>query len=165
MSWQDLGELLRGMAFLNGADDEICRTLARLGRIEEVSAGAVLFREGHESESVFLVVSGQIALEIACPRRGRLRFQTVGPGELLGWSPLLGQPRMTATARALSPAQVIRLDAAPILALCEEQPRFGMELMRCTAIALSKRLAATRLHLLDIFRHELPVSSGEGGEA
>jgi CRP-like cAMP-binding protein len=139
--------------------------LADVARVEDISSATVLFREGQESGAVFLVVSGEVALEIASPNRGRLRFQTVGPGELLGWSPLLGQPLMTATARALTPAQVIRLEAAPLLKLCQEHPRFGMEVMRRSASALSKRLAATRLQLLDVFRTELQAASGEEAQA
>jgi CRP-like cAMP-binding protein len=165
MNLNDLGKLLCDLSFLDGAEQVTCRTLADVARVQDIAADTVLFREGQEAGAVFLVVSGQLALEIASPNRGRLRFQTVGPGELLGWSPLLGQPRMTATARALTAAQVIRLEAGPLLKLCEEQPRFGMEMMRRVATALSRRLAATRLHLLDVYRQELPVSSGTEGQA
>ncbi len=161
MNSQDLRRLLGDTAFLDGADQETCGLLADLARVDDIAPDTVLFREGQEANAVFIVVTGQVALEIACPQRGRLRFQTVGPGELLGWSPLLGQPRMTATGRTLTAAQVIRLEAAPLLALCQQQPRFGMEIMRRTAIALARRLAATRLQLLDVFRHELPAGGAE----
>ena len=86
------------------------------------------------------------------------RLQTVGKGELLGWSPLLGQVEMTATARAMQPTRLVSIDATQLLALCEHNPRFGLEFMKRTAQALSKRLSATRLQLLDVYNDELPVT-------
>ena len=151
--------------FLTGLSQETYRLLADVARVEHIASDTVLFREGQKSGAVFLVISGEVALEIASPNRGRLRFQTVGPGELLGWSPLLGQPLMTATARALTPAQLIRLETGPLLKLCQDHPHFGMEIMRRTASALSRRLAATRLQLLDIFRTELQAASGVEAQA
>jgi CRP-like cAMP-binding protein len=162
MNALELSRLLCNLHFLDGAEQETCGMLAECAQVQDVAAGTIIFREGQQADAVFLVVSGEVALELASHDRGRLRFQTIGPGELLGWSPLLGQPRMTATARALTPVQVVRLEVRPILSLCEQQPRFGMELMRRVATALARRLAATRLHLLDVYRQELPSGEGEG---
>jgi CRP-like cAMP-binding protein len=89
----------------------------------------------------------------------------VGAGELLGWSSLLGQAPMTATSRALTTSRLIALDASQVLALCRFDPKFGFTFMKRTAEALAKRLNATRLQLLDVFRHELPVHPEPGQEA
>ena len=87
---------------------------------------------------------------------GCKRILTLGAGEMLGWSPVLKQQRLTATARALSDIQTVELDAAQVLAFCESEPRFGYEFMRRTSLALAKRLNATRLQLLDVFGSEMP---------
>ena len=58
---------------------------------------------------------------------------TVGEGELLGWSPVLEQSQLTATARAFAPTSAIEINASQILAICEHDPRFGFELMRRAA--------------------------------
>jgi CRP-like cAMP-binding protein len=97
------------------------------------------------------------------PGRGPTQFQTIGSGELLGWTPLLGPGPMTATARALTPTQLVVINAAQVLALCTHDPKFGYELLRRTARALARRLAATRLQLLDVYRDLLPVVGDEGG--
>ena len=97
------------------------------------------------------------------PGRGCTTIQTIGPGELLGWSPVLGSPLMTATSRVLAPATLVALNAGQILAVCEHNPRFGMEFMRRTAQALAVRLNATRLHLLDVYRQDLSFVALEGG--
>jgi CRP-like cAMP-binding protein len=56
---------------------------------------------------------------------------------------------MTASAKALVPCRVLALDTGRVKALAEEDPRFGMELMRRVAVTVAKRLNATRLQLLE----------------
>ena len=72
-------------------------------------------------------------------------------GELLGWSPLLGIEHLTATARTLVPTSALQITGAEIRSLCEDHPRFGFEFMRCAALALGKRLNATRMQLLNLY--------------
>jgi CRP-like cAMP-binding protein len=68
-----------------------------------------------------------VSLEICAPGVGCRRILTVAAGELLGWSPVLGQEYMTASARALTPTKVVAADAREILAICDQNPRFGYE--------------------------------------
>lgn len=156
-------EFLGTLAFLAPATPEELRLLAPAARLERHATGTVLFREGESLARVFVVTEGTLGLEVVGKDHRPRRFQTVGPGELLGWSPLLGPGPMTATARAVTEAAVVALDAAAVLALCDSDPRFGFQFMKRTAAAIAARLSATRLQLLDVYRHELPTPS-EGGE-
>ena len=152
----DLLATLRGIGFLHDIDDGHLKRLIPIAEVKSFPEGTTLFREGQSHPQVYLVIEGSIALEVRVSARESKRFQTVGAGELLGWSPLLGQVEMTATARALRPSTLAAIDAVQLLAICEHDPKFGFEFMRRTARALSKRLAATRLQLLDVYRAELP---------
>ena len=156
-------DLLKGLAFLAPATDEELRALAPAARAESHPAGAVLFREGDQLPHVFVVTAGTVALEVTGRDHRPRRFQTVGPGDLLGWSPLLGSGPMTATARAMTDVRAVALDANAVLALCDADPRFGFQFMRRTAGAIAARLAATRLQLLDVYGHELPAAPEGGG--
>ena len=156
-------EFLKTLAFLAPATDDELRQLAPAARVEQHPAGTVLFAEGDHLPHVFVVVAGTVALEINGADHRPRRFQTVGPGELLGWSPLLGSGPMTAAARALTDVRAVALDAKAVLALCDQDPKFGFQFMRRTAAAVAARLGATRLQLLDVYKHELPsASEGDG---
>jgi CRP-like cAMP-binding protein len=160
----DMLETLRGVHFLHDIDEAHLRPMASVAQLRSLPAKTVLFREGQDHREIYLVLEGSIALEVRVSGRDSKRLQTVGKGELLGWSPLLGQVEMTATARALQPARLIAIDATQLLAICEHDPRFGLEFMRRTAQALSQRLSATRLQLLDVYSDELPVApAGQEG--
>jgi CRP-like cAMP-binding protein len=156
-------EVLRQSRFLEGISAADLEQLAAAARPESYLTGAVVFREGQRLPHIFVVAEGSVALEVCTPGQGCKRIQTVGPGELLGWSPILGPGPMTATARALGPTRLVALDAAQVLAACAHNPAFGFTLMRRTAQALAARLSATRLQLLDVYRHDLPVAGPTGG--
>jgi CRP-like cAMP-binding protein len=152
-------ETLEKIGFLEGFAPDYLKPLASVAKVVEVPADEIIFHEKQKSPNIYLVVQGKVALEIWAAGRGATRIQTVGPGKLLGWSPLLGQGPMTATARALEPSRLVAINALQVLDACAENPRLGTELMRRTALALSRRLNATRLQLLDACQEILPVVS------
>jgi CRP-like cAMP-binding protein len=158
-------ETLKSVRFLYDIADDHLWQIASVAELREFPTNAVVFREGQTSPSLYLVVEGNVSLEINVPDRGRIRFETVGAGELLGWSPLLQAGPMTATARTLAPTRLIALDAAQVKALCAHDTGFGYELVQRAAQALSQRLAATRLQLLDVYRDLLPLGPEEGEPA
>lgn len=152
--------VLHEIRFLHDFPDAFLEPLASVAQLRDCSPGTVVFREGQRESNIHLVVEGAVSLEFCTPGTGCRRLQTVGRGELLGWSPVLGLGEMTATARVLAPTTLLVLDARQLATLCEHNPRFGYEFMRRTALALSQRLSATRLQLLDVYHHELPAVPG-----
>jgi CRP-like cAMP-binding protein len=158
-------DVLKGIHFLQDIPDNHLQDLAAIAEVKDLQAGAVVFREGQVSSSIYLVIQGNIAVEICAPGRGCTTVHTVGPGELLGWSPILGSGPMTGTGRVVTPSRVVVLNAGQVLAVCAHDPPFGMELMRRTAGALALRLNAALLQLLDVYRHELRFDPFEGDQA
>jgi CRP-like cAMP-binding protein len=137
------------------------KQLAAMAEPKACQKGDCIFREGQNEHKVYVVVEGEVALEIRVPDIEVVRVHRVGPGDLLGWSPVLGRGSMTATARALTPCRLAALDAERIRALTERDTRFGMEFFRSMSIALAERLRATRLQLPDPrLRQMLGVSEG-----
>jgi CRP-like cAMP-binding protein len=140
-------ETLKAVRWLQGIADDQLQQVASVAEVQEFPANAVVFREGQTSSSLYLVAEGSVSLEINVPGGGSVRFQTVGPGELLGWSPLLDVGPLTATARTLAPSRLIAIDAAQVQALCAHDTGFGYEFIRRVAQVLSRRLDATRRQL------------------
>lgn len=148
---QDLFLTLRSLAFFRSMSDAEIRSLATLAKQVEFPAGTVIFSECDAATHSYLIVKGSVFLEICGPDKCTT-ILTIGPGELLGWSTMLGAPRLTATARCLEATQAIELVGSEVIALCEKDTAFGYQLMKCIAQTLSGRLTATRLQLLDLFR-------------
>jgi CRP-like cAMP-binding protein len=138
-------------SFVVGLPPHILVEVAALAMRREFAAGAVIFREGADCDELLLIDSGLVALDVHVSGRGPVRILTLGQGDMLGWSPLLGTGRMTATATALEPTHAFAIAGLKIRSLCERNHEAGYRIMRQTATALAQRLTATRLQLLDLF--------------
>lgn len=77
-------------------------------------------------------------------------IQTVGPGELLGWSWLVPPYRWHFGAIAVAATTASMLDTLQLRALAEQDPSFGYKLTRTLLEALLQRFQATRARLLEL---------------
>jgi CRP-like cAMP-binding protein len=159
---ENLIETLREMRFLHDLGPMHLEQLAKIGRFRDVEEGSIVFRQGDAAQHVYLVVSGNVSLEICAAGAGCKQIFTVGPGELLGWSSVLEQSCYIARARALEKTRLVEMYVAQLLTICQRDPQFGYELMHRTALALAKRLSATRMQLLDVYGASMPVTPFEG---
>jgi CRP-like cAMP-binding protein len=148
---------LQSLSFMAGATDEEVRRIAEAATWAHHPTGSVLFREGEKVTRLWIVVTGNVAIEISGPERRLHSIHTVGDGELLGWSPVIGTGPMTATARALTDIHSVTIDTGAILAMSDADPRFGYLFIRRVAAAIAARLHSTRLQLLEVYRSDLPL--------
>ena len=80
-----------------------------------------------------------------------LTIETLGGGEMLGWSWLIPPYRWRFDARAVEMTRAIALDGKCLRAKCEEDHELAYELVKEVASTLGQRLDATRFRLLDIY--------------
>ncbi|HTI51384.1 MAG TPA: cyclic nucleotide-binding domain-containing protein [Planctomycetaceae bacterium] len=149
--------VLRKLPFAADWPDGTISQVAALAEHASFPAGAVIFHEGDEHEAIQFVLEGRVALEMSVPARGRIRLLTLSPGDLLGWSPLVGNREMTATAVALEDVRLLKISGSALLALCDRNHDIGFAVMQRLAGALARRLSATRLQLLDLYSHSAPL--------
>jgi CRP-like cAMP-binding protein len=149
--------LLKLAHFFDDLCEDDLRKIADLATLEQRGAGTVLFREGMVSDTLFLMIQGTVALDMHVPQRGQVRMLTIGPGEVLAWSALLTDQRMTAMATTLEETTLISVPGQKLRELCEADRDIGYAVMRRMAVALAHRLLATRLQLLDLFRETQPA--------
>lgn len=152
----DVVATLRSIRFLLDVSDDLISRLAGICRVVDLPEGTTIFREGQPAKFLYLVVEGQVALEICASGVGCKRIMTLGNGDLLAWSPVLEGERLTATARTLAPTQMVEIDGPQLVKMGEDDPRLGYEFMKRAALALAKRLNATRLQLVDVYGSQLP---------
>ncbi len=149
-------EALRQTEFFQDFDDRHFDKLMEISRLVEYPARATLFHQYDVAKDVFVVVSGKVSLATCSGQLGCRQMMEVGPGELLGWSPLLARPRLSDTASTLTPVTAMAFDGQQLLAYCAEDTTFGFEFMRRVAEVLAQRLSATRLRLLEMSGMRLP---------
>lgn len=138
------------LPFFAGFDREFVAALEAGARDRAYETGDLLVREGQPAEEFFAIVHGKVGLELATPERPRLTLQTIGPGEVLGWSWLVPPRRWTLDARALKPTRAIVLEAPAIRRALTDRPAAGLAFLTRLLPVIAQRLENTRLQLLDI---------------
>jgi len=144
-------ELVRGIPAFDGLNDEQYELIAGCGKNEVFSPGKHLMREGDDADVFYYIRTGEVAMEIFVPQRGALTVETIGEGDLLGWSWLVEPHRVHLDARAVDEVHAIAFDAACLRGKCEADPVLGYELMKRFVPVIVERLAATRVRLLDVY--------------
>ena len=139
--------------FLVGLDWRYLRQLGGLASHKSFDAHQMIFYEGQAANEFYLICKGKVAIETALLGCDAIQIQTLGEGEVLGWSWLLPPYQWHYSARAIEPTQVIALDGAALRTLCEQDHDLGFEMMKRFALVIVQRLAATRASFLNFPDH------------
>jgi CRP-like cAMP-binding protein len=125
--------------------------LLRLGRDVSFPAGALIFEEGGCADRFWIIRGGSVALSLHVPGRRPPTVETLGPGDLLGWSWLFPPYEWHLGAEARGTVRADEFDAATVRVLCGEDLALGYGLAQAVAGVIADRLKATRLRLLDLY--------------
>ena len=129
--------------------DHIDRLAAMAGEVH-FEPGELIFHESDPSSFFYLLVSGNVALEVVCPGHP-VRIATLVAGDAAGWSSITGDPGKQFQARALEPVEALAFDGTRLRHACEEDYAFGFAFMRAIVSIISERLHSVRTQLLDLY--------------
>ena len=96
--------------------------LMSLAREVSFTTGRRVLDEGGKADHFWVIHTGTVALDLQVPGRRAAVSETLGAGELLGWSWLLPPRHWHLGAEASSPVRAYEFDAAAVRELCEEDP-------------------------------------------
>ena len=134
--------------FFAGMKPKHLAVLAEGARATRFKVGDMLFREGDPANQFYLIENGKIAVEAHEVADGTMLLQTLGAGEVLGWSWLFPPFVWHFQAKAIEPTTAIVLSGAHLLVASERDHEFGHELMKRVAQVLIHRLQAARKRLI-----------------
>jgi CRP/FNR family transcriptional regulator, cyclic AMP receptor protein len=146
-----IGALIAESPVFAGLTADQLELIAGCGHNVVFAAGKRLFREGDPADTFFLIRHGLVGLDTYVPARGEVRTETLGPGEIVGWSWLLAPYQWHFSGQAAEPVRATEFDGACLREKCEADPRLGYELLQRFSQLLIDRLQATRLQLLDLY--------------
>ena len=113
--------------------------------------GDRLFTEGEHADTFYLVRHGLAALEQFVPNKGMLTVQTIGPGEIVGWSWLVPPYRWQLSGRAVEGLRAIAFDGVCLRDKLAADPELGYRLLMRFSGELVELLTAARLQLMDVY--------------
>jgi CRP-like cAMP-binding protein len=142
---------LRDVPLFEGLTSDELALIAGCGSNVRFADGDLLFREGDDASTFYLLRHGSVALEMFVPARGSVTIETLEAGEVVGWSWLFPPHIWHFDARALSLVRATSFDGACLRGKCETDTRLGYDLMSRFAQVIVDRLQSTRLRLLDVY--------------
>jgi len=145
---------LSGSWFGAGLSPEAVTRLAAIAEVRDLGPGELVIREGQVAESLGIVLAGRVALRMLVPERGMVTILTVEPGDVVGWSAVVPPYRGTDDAVAIEPVRLLQFPGDALRLLLRADNALAASLYPRLLQAVSRRLAATRMQLLDLFARE-----------
>jgi len=112
--------------------------------------GQIILREGEMANRFYLIESGKVALESGENFGEPVIVETIGAGDLLGWSWMFPPYVWHFTARAVETTEAIFFYGTILREYCERDPSLGYELFKRMAPIMLRRLQAARKKLLAV---------------
>ncbi|MCF4136215.1 cyclic nucleotide-binding domain-containing protein [Streptomyces sp. Tue 6430] len=131
--------------------------LMRYAREVSFAMGSRLFEEGRHADRFWIVRTGTVALDLRVPGRRAAVIESIGHGELVGWSWHFPPYVWQLGAEATSPVRAYEFDAATVRAMCDDDPEFGRAVAQWVGRVVAHRLQSARVRLLDLYA---PYGSG-----
>ncbi|MGO9467520.1 MAG: cyclic nucleotide-binding domain-containing protein [Isosphaeraceae bacterium] len=116
------------------------------------SPGEYLARTGEPAHAFYLIQSGHVAIGAHLGDRGAVPIQTLGLGDVVGWSWLLPPYEWHFDARAVDTVRGLVFDAAWLREQCEQDYELGYHLLKQLLAVVTSRLGACRIIQMDIYK-------------
>lgn len=135
----DIAEKIVKIPLFEGLSTRQLIDLANVVTEEKFAKNSLVFKEGDNGTSMYLVVHGEVSIT-----KGETILNTLGSLDIFGEMAVLEKEKRSATVVAKTACRLLRLDGDELLKLIDEQPRIAIEICKY----LSKRIQKLnkRLH-------------------
>jgi CRP/FNR family cyclic AMP-dependent transcriptional regulator len=148
--------VLEDQPFLRGMPARQLELLSENSMSTEFKAGDTILTEGDSANRFYLILEGQVDLISRGYDNETVRIQTVGTGDVLGWSWLFPPYYWHFEAQAITPVKALFFYGSRLRELCEENHDLGYEMMTRVSEIIIKRLQSVRRELVE---HKKMVSA------
>ena len=154
----EYSKTLRRIPWFADLTQEQIDRLATITSLHHLEAGDILFREGDREDMLYILLEGQVNLQVEVPTRGQVTVFTAELLDVLGWSSLTPIVRQrTASAYASQASTLVSFNSKLLQQMCDEDHELGYVIMKRLANVVANRLLTTRLCMLDMLSHTIPV--------
>ena len=136
--------------FLAGMNRTQLALLQDCAMATRFKTGQTILREGEFANRFYLIESGKVVLESAVGLGKPVVIETIGAGDLLGWSWMFPPYVWHFSARAIEPTEAIFFYGTILREYCEKDHSLGYELFKRMSAVMVKRLQAARGTMLAI---------------
>ena len=136
--------------FLAGMNRTQLAVLMNCATAADFKARQTILREGEFADRYYLIETGKVALESIDNFGEPTAIETIGAGDLLGWSWMFPPYVWQFSARAIEPTTAIFFYGTILREFCEKDHSLGYELLKRISALMVKRLEAPRKQMLSV---------------
>ena len=137
--------------FLAGINRAQLTLLTDCAVARHFEADQIILREGEFANGFYLIETGKVALESDTGTGESILIQTIGAGDLLGWSWMFPPYVWQFTARAVEPTTALFFYAAILREYCEKDHSLGYELLKRISSVMVTRLQAAHDQIVSLY--------------
>jgi len=145
---------------LKGLDERFVKEFMDLGEKKSYKTGHLLYHQGDPAAHAFLLVEGGVKMIIG--ETVHTVYFVDQPGEVFGWSSLLGREKYSASAECREKTTLLRIDVEKLDKLLGKNPAAGMLFFRNLAGVVGNRLLQTYKLMSDSGEADISRSYGTG---
>ena len=153
MTTDPMAKRLSKHPFLRGLAHDHLTLLTDCAFPLQFKAGQIIFREGENAKLFYLIEKGKVVLESKAEFGEPVVIDTIGAGDLLGWSWMMPPYKWHFTARAVEPTEAIYFAGTILRDYCERDHSLGFELHKRLSAVMMKRLHDARRKMLEMHVH------------
>jgi CRP-like cAMP-binding protein len=128
--------------------------LATIASEMEFEEGAIIYRAGEVGQAIYLILEGEVAVEMEVVDYGPVTLFALEPGQLFGWSSLFPTRRKQAQARVVQPTRLIAINAGPLRDMLRADHEMEREVMNCMTEVVVDRVRGARLELAKLMAEQ-----------
>ena len=142
----DRTAVLREAIPFESASEALLQRVAALARPVRYAAGEHIYNRGDKADDIYVVVSGRVEHVFGPEIRAQESLKRMGRSGVFGWAGLvLGQTRRIASATALEPSELLRLDTEELVKVLEIEPLEGSAVMERFATMIQREFTMPAL--------------------
>ena len=142
MSLEQEVELIRQFPIFSKIQPAMQKLLCFSAERLTYDAGQVIFNAGDTADAAYVVIEGTVEISVPTPS-GPIIINTMTKNEILGEIAIVGEVPRTATAKAVSKLETLKISKELFIKIIRENPDAAVELIK----TLAARLANTTTQL------------------
>ena len=124
--------------FIMGMGKEFATEAMDISEKLSLNGGKIIFSTGETANYFYVLLKGQVQLSLG--DSGPVVYQVRHPGEIIGWSCLVGRETYSASAECLDSTELLRFDRESFLEILSKNPVSEALLFKRLATMLGNRL-------------------------
>jgi len=136
MSLEQEVELIRQFPIFSKIQPAMQKLLVFSSERLNYDAGQVMFNAGDMGDAAYIVIEGSIEISVPTPG-GPIVVNKLGRNDIIGEIAIFGDVPRTATAKALTPVETLKISKELFTKVIRENPDAALELIRVLAARLA----------------------------